>query len=155
MVLFWYILQHCDTTQYSLVKSVFVQVAIHFLKKNGQKSFIFFIMILLHLFFASSSPSNARFIQKGIFQFGNILQIYSIVFPKKLTLDDHNIQGIQLYEIDRQVDRQRYRQRIRSQMSPSRQTTNLLLLHIGRLVYTFGYDQEITFSKIYTIYLGE
>ena len=55
-------------------------------EEEWTKKFHFFIMILLHLFFASSGPSNARFIQKGAFQFGNILQIYSIVFPKILIL---------------------------------------------------------------------
>ena len=62
-------------------------------EEEWTKKFHFFIMILLHLFFASSSPSNARFIQKGTFQFGNILQIYSIVFPKILILNDHNVSG--------------------------------------------------------------
>ena len=62
-----------------------------FWRRMDKKVSFFFIMILLHLFFASSSPSNARFIQKGTFQFGNILQIYSIVFPKILILNDHNM----------------------------------------------------------------
>ena len=59
------------------------------------------VSFFYHDSFAPLFRIKRSFIQKGIFQFGNILQIYTIVFPKKLTLDDHNIQGIQLYEIDR------------------------------------------------------
>ena len=66
-------------------------------EEEWTKKFHFFY----HDSFAPLFRIKRSFIQKGIFQFGNILQIYSIVFPKKLTLDDHNIQGIQLYEIDR------------------------------------------------------
>ena len=66
-------------------------------EEEWTKKFSFFY----HDSFAPLFRIKRSFIQKSIFQFGNILQIYSIVFPKKLTLDDHNIQGIQLYEIDR------------------------------------------------------